>query len=207
MQTLNCLTRIFALLVVLSSLGLAQAQTPATFTGVAPTGYTNTPVTSQSLTFTTTGILRVGDAASLVESALPGDGNYLVYNSTVGYGISFATTANTPFNLVSLDLGGWYNFGSQPRNVTVTGERADLSTISNQLSVQPGSFSHFALSGFSNLMVVNLSHAGGNTSYYVGVDNVVTTPVPEPQTYALMLAGLMLLGTSVRRRMMAQRAL
>lgn len=204
MKTLNCLIRILALFVVLSTLGLAQAQ--ATFTGVAPTGYTDTPVTSQTLTFTTTGIQRVGDAASLVESALPGDGNYLVYNSTAGYGVSFGTTANTPFNLVSLDLGGWYNFGLLLQNVMLTGERADLSTISTQLSVQPGSFSHFVLSGFSNLMVVNLSHAGGNTSYYVGVDNVVTTPVPEPQTYALMLAGLLLLGTSVRRRMQ-QRAL
>jgi hypothetical protein len=37
-------------------------------------------------------------------------------------------------------------------------------------------------------------------SYGASLDNVVVTAVPEPETYAMMLAGLGLMGTIVRRR-------
>ena len=175
----------------LGSLGAAQAQ--VTFEDVAPTGYTDSPITSQQFTFTTAGIHRVGNAATLAESVLEGDGNFLVYNSTIGFGESFAFATSAPFNLLSLDLGGWYNFGPGSQTVTVNGVRADNSIVSTNLSVVAGSFSHFALSGFSNLTSVNLVHAGGETSYYVGIDNIVTTPVPEPTSLAMLLGGLVLL--------------
>lgn len=48
------------------------------------------------------------------------------------------------------------------------------------------------------------SHCGMGSFYQVhlsGVDSaVVTTPVPEPETYAMLLAGLGLLGVMARRR-------
>ena len=54
----------------------------------------------------------------------------------------------------------------------------------------------------SNQLYATVLQAGGAASIYkdfVGV-NVVTAPVPEAQTYALMLAGLGLVGFMARRR-------
>ena len=50
-------------------------------------------------------------------------------------------------------------------------------------------------------MSSNLSfdHAGADNMGLM-LDNVSVTAVPEPETYALMLAGLGLIGFSVRRR-------
>ena len=42
--------------------------------------------------------------------------------------------------------------------------------------------------------------AGNNDPYYNFINNVSVTAVPEPETYAMMLAGLGLLGFSARRR-------
>jgi hypothetical protein len=54
------------------------------------------------------------------------------------------------------------------------------------------------LTGFSNLRSVELGSLGRG---YVAVDNImVAAPVPEPETYAMMLAGLGLLGFAARRR-------
>jgi hypothetical protein len=55
---------------------------------------------------------------------------------------------------------------------------------------------------FDYLLGFNDSHAG-DADYdhvVVGVKIASVAPVPEPQTYAMMLAGLGLLGVSVRRR-------
>jgi hypothetical protein len=47
----------------------------------------------------------------------------------------------------------------------------------------------------------SLFFAGGyNAGHYIGLDNVSVTAVPEPETYAMMLAGLGALGFMGRRR-------
>jgi hypothetical protein len=51
-------------------------------------------------------------------------------------------------------------------------------------------------SGYYSLNVIGHT-AGGMAAYAVQMD---VTPVPEPETYALMLAGLGLLGLAARRR-------
>ena len=192
-------------LLQLCTSGAARAQ--VTFEDIAPTDYLSSPITSQQFTFSTAGIHLVGNTTTLAASPIAGDGNFLVYNSTIGYGASFASTTGAAFNLLSLDLGGWYNFGPSAQAVTINGLRAGSTVASVHVNVMPGAFTHFALSGFSNLNTVHLVHAGGATSYYVGIDNIVTsavlTPVPEPETYAMLLAGLGLLGFIARRRKQA----
>jgi len=59
---------------------------------------------------------------------------------------------------------------------------------------------HFVLNGsFQNLNTIAFSGIGGNPEF--SIDNVATTaPVPEPETYALLLAGLGVVGFVARRR-------
>ena len=47
----------------------------------------------------------------------------------------------------------------------------------------------------------SLFFAGGyDSNHYIGLDNVSVTAVPEPETYAMMLAGLAAIGSIARRR-------
>jgi len=45
-----------------------------------------------------------------------------------------------------------------------------------------------------------IAHSGKNTMYTISFGNVVTTAVPEPETYAMLLSGLGIVGVMVRRR-------
>ena len=53
------------------------------------------------------------------------------------------------------------------------------------------------LSGSSDLI---FKAAGASDSYGGSLDNISVTAVPEPETYAMLLAGLGLMGTIARRR-------
>ena len=59
--------------------------------------------------------------------------------------------------------------------------------------------------GGSGTQAIDWLNGGGGTANYSSLtlstrDDVVVTPVPEPQTYALMLAGLSAVGFIARRR-------
>lgn len=85
--------------------------------------------------------------------------------------------------------------------MTLTGLRADNSTVTFDASVLPNTFTTFSTIGFTNLKSVTFSMSSG--SQYVAFDNLIATPVPEPETYALMLGGLALVGWAARRRKLA----
>ena len=63
------------------------------------------------------------------------------------------------------------------------------------LTFTPGASGNFALS-FSNAGGDNVGALLDNVS----VDTALTTAIPEPETYALMLAGLFTVGAAARRR-------
>lgn len=95
--------------------------------------------------------------------------------------------------------------------------RVDVATDSNAIDVFWGSNHLTGISGdgfasttwqkftFSVLGTggdVNLTFAAGgkSDSYGGSLDNVSVTAVPEPETYAMLLAGLGMMGAMVRRR-------
>jgi hypothetical protein len=69
----------------------------------------------------------------------------------------------------------------------------------------PG-WTHYSFSGLvasSNSTL--LTFASRNIPDYNGFDNIpVTAAVPEPETYAMLLAGLALIGAAVKRRKASQ---
>lgn len=101
--------------------------------------------------------------------------------------------------LNSLDLGAY------PQ--TTLGTHFSVKTLAGDVlysyegNVGAGATQHTHLSP-------NVSSAGGliiewkNSAYNVGVDNVnfSVTPVPEPESYAMFLAGMGILGAVARRR-------
>lgn len=188
------LARSFAMLGLCALLSGA-AQAAITFQGLSasvPFGSTS-PFTTGGLTFSTTGVYTVTTDLGFPAS---NPGEFLAYDS--GGTASFTSTA--PFNLLSLDLGGWVGFGPNPLLLRITGVRASGPDVIADVMVGPTAFSNHVFAGFTNLQSVRL---GSTRGFYVGVDNINVSPVPEPETWAMLFGGLAVLGAVARRRKQA----
>jgi PEP-CTERM motif-containing protein len=103
-------------------------------------------------------------------------------------------------NLTHFDLGAWFN-ATLPTTVDVyeIGSTASLFNFSGP--VGSGASTHASFN-------MNLSSSNGfwiewrNSAYNVGIDNIdfAISVIPEPGTYAMLMAGLALLGFVARRR-------
>jgi hypothetical protein len=187
-------------------LASAAVTSPITFEDLAVSaGPSSVAITSAGFIFETSanGLQSIFNTASEAEG--PNNTSKFLA-ATIGTGLtsSFHAADHHAFNLLQLDISGYYNFQGQTLSVTVTGLKTDNTFVSTNLNVLPNSFESFSLTGFQNLQSVTFGTAGG--SQYAAFDNLVTTPaaavapVPEPETYALMLGGLAALGWAVRRR-------
>jgi len=87
------------------------------------------------------------------------------------------TDINNPFNVAMWNLIGYPNYGSTG---TATWTIGGLSTAAQY-----------------TLNVYGGGSVGSNTGEY---DLTLSLPVPEPETYAMLLAGLGLVGMAARRR-------
>jgi hypothetical protein len=128
--------------------------------------------------------------------------------------LSLAPGTSGTFALLSLDVAGMLGGGggtlADQLSIHITGTRLNgtVVTTSQPLALPPGQFARYDSSyfaGFTGLTSVQFSGIGFNYARYIGVDNITlaVTPVPEPATYALMLAGLGLV-LAARRRAQAQ---
>ncbi len=122
---------------------------------------------------------------------------------TPHYDVIFARTDSSLFSLGSMDLAGFPP--GDEGTMQVIGTFADSSTISTTFTLDgivDGSggsvdFETFAF-GWNNLASVRIVNTAGSVDGLFSVDNI--TPVPEPETYAMLLAGLGLLGFMAHRR-------
>lgn len=104
------------------------------------------------------------------------------------------------FNLQSIDLAQLLGPGGQNYSVTFVGTKADMSGTVSQSFSFTGSWNTFAFNaGFSGLSKVTWTENGSVGRDFL-VDNINLTAVPEPETYALLAAGLGLIGFVARRR-------
>lgn len=122
--------------------------------------------------------------------------NFLGFNGSGGYDevISFAA----PVGSVAIDFArsGGSNDG------TITLNAYNGTTLLGSTSVVLGGlnvWSTLSVSGLGDITSVAWSGTGSGFHPY-GVDNVVFAAVPEPESYAMLMAGLGLLGLMARRR-------
>jgi hypothetical protein len=160
-----------------------------TGTGVDGAFFTNahTPGTSNPLAGT---VMFVNPVEGSAVMNITAGGSHLFTGFINQVSFDFASTADA-FNLVQVYSG-----------LNGTGTRlAKISLSENQID------SGCTSSSFCNWQTVTMSFKGtaqslvfaangGNIAY----DNVTITAVPEPETYAMMLSGLMAIGFLLRRR-------
>jgi len=176
----------------------------ATFTGFAA----NVPATVGGFQFSSSGpeyFLGTAYAAACCNS----DFGPLAYNGTdylIGLpNISVSKVGGGAFALNGFDLAEWDNTFTASISLTTVGpsgtttQTLPLSLFSNKLITTGNDFSHFSLTGYGN--VVSLTLTGNVNWAFIALDNLdVSVAVPEPETYALLMVGLGLLGLMARRR-------
>jgi hypothetical protein len=184
---------------VLVSFGAAMAANPAVASTISFEDLSS-PLAATSANLVSSGYqFLAGDAHGIFDASGFGASNgthFLVYRSS-GVGTeSFSALSGAAFNVSSIDFGGWHNFGPVPLSIEITGYRVSGPTVTGMVSVMPGAFASYSLTGFTNLTSMRLGSFAGA---YVAVDNINVSPVPEPETLVLLLAGLGLVGWAARR--------
>ncbi|MDT8998264.1 PEP-CTERM sorting domain-containing protein [Paucibacter sp. APW11] len=121
----------------------------------------------------------------------------LVFNEVGG------STSASASGQLSVDGGPAVSFGGTlGRTITTASPGFTSGFYAGSSSAPVGAFSSLSFSGG----VLSLSASGGSFASVIGQPqnelklSFVATPVPEPQTYALLLAGLGVVGALARRR-------
>ena len=130
--------------------------------------------------------------------------NYQPGGPFAGVTQTIATTAGATYTL-SFDLGGSTFWGRPDALVaSAAGTSATFTTGAPSAKTPNNDWYHETMqfTATSASTLITLQGAAGFN--YIGLDNVsvdaVTAAVPEPETWALMLAGLAGVGTVARRR-------
>ena len=206
-------TRMLLPALLVAGLGLsstAYAATTITFDEYASNN-NNTPITSlyASLGVTfgndnsgTWGGLGSGDPGSW--SLLGTNGSAFLGNNGLRNGSTYTTTVNfaSLINSVSFDVS---RSNGSSDGQTLTAEVYRTGALVGTQSITLGAINQWSTISFSNGSYDTLvlkGSANGFSPY--GIDNLQIAAVPEPETYALFMAGLGLMGTVARRRKAAR---
>lgn len=171
------------------------------------------PIESGGFTFSSSSYIGVvnGSAPGYQYGVSNGSPMLVFFGDQTNF-LTISQTNGGLFSLSSVDVGRWLALGSEygypGASLSITGYTGPGLTGAQELHnsyplPSNNTFSSLAISSqYASLSFQSLTfHLNGYASGgYVALDNLVLTPVPEPETYALLLAGLGLLAVAARRR-------
>lgn len=133
-----------------------------------------------------------------------------VATETSGYFVAVLennSSSLTFTNATFADAGGFtldslflYNDKSSKTTVTITGVTTSGTTVTVTEIIAGGSGGTYSLAGTALESVALTSVTIYTTQGKLAIDNITVTTVPEPSSYAMLLAGLGMMGFMVRRR-------
>ncbi|MBK1682881.1 FxDxF family PEP-CTERM protein [Rhodoferax fermentans] len=171
---------------LLKSIAVATALVGASLSASAATQSLGPLVAGQAKAFS--GYAPVGAFADTITFSLP-------TNSGSGYSVIDFATPNNVLHTVFTAISLFYN----PDGVIGGNDSLVASSVStnNELSLTLGSLA--AGSYYLNIYGSTVGTLGGGYSGAISV-TPFTAPVPEPETFAMLLAGLGVMGAIARRR-------
>ena len=115
---------------------------------------------------------------------------------------SFSITFASAINAISMDFAGVYDTAEDSANVRIFAY--DGATLLGSVAGPASTTGQFTLS-YAASNITRVVVTPGSFYDWVGVDNINYTPatagaVPEPATWAMMIAGFGLIGGTLRRR-------
>jgi hypothetical protein len=155
--------------------------------------------------------LSVSDMGSVVNFLFANSGP----NASSITDVYFDWTSNAyalTYGTISQSAGVSFSWGASPPSLPgghAINFKADIAADSNSstqpMGVNPGEWLNIAFASDADLIAGLNSGAlrvGIHTQGYLGggSESLVVSPIPEPETYAMLLIGLALLGFEVRRR-------
>jgi PEP-CTERM motif len=175
--------------------GITEAM-DGTWTRTSADHYTYT-YTGGSLISGDSSLLNVSTTASAVFSSNTFNCITCTFTSTLSGG-------NTIFGTLSVITAGYMPGGisTPPPGINTNLFFGDLLTITGGTGLFAGATGGGLGFGTHNIVAQNnftTFPSSGTSTQYLSL-NVVTTPVPEPETYAMMLAGLGVLSLVARRK-------
>ncbi len=122
--------------------------------------------------------------------------------------ISRPDGASFDFNSITLTPIAYFSYAMAPRHINFTGQRSDGSYISESILFIPSDGNltqQFSFQNMTDVKSVTWYDAGSGSQFdNIAVSGGSIALVPEPETYAMLLAGLGMIG-AVRCRRLTRR--